>query len=519
MGIKMKFEINLNKSYLWIPVQVHGEKKEITLKIHDEKVMEFNVPIANDTAIDFYASISMEEFEGETLLLSGTDAIHFYNGIRLEDIPYHKEENTRPEIHFTANTGWINDPNGLVYENGVYHMYFQYNPFHVEWDNMSWGHAISKDLLHWTCKDTVMWPDEYGMMFSGCSLRNDRKMLGLPQEALLYYYSAAGGVTNWAKDKEFIQGIAFSTDHGNRLTKLKDVFIPTIEKENRDPKVFWHEKSKAYIMVLWLQEDEFAVLRSTDLREFTISQRLRLTDGFECPDLFDLQIVGEKETKWVFWCADGYYYIGDFDGYTFTCQFDKLASYANKMPYAAQTISGLDNRHVSIPWLRAKFEDKPYTGAMGIPREFALIRTKDGLRLQHNLCKEYLDARHLTRTTSCKEYIEVPKSQVPMEIEITWEGECTEDIEVKIGEEIIKVDYINRQLSYKEELSPLFNNSTGELLSIIIDGQIIEITTQNSTIYAVYELSEQILTDKIELCFKWSKKQFNINVYEIGMRN
>lgn len=519
MGVKMKFEINLDKSYLWIPVQVHGEKTGITFRIEDKKVMEFNIPIGNDAVIDFYASIPIEEFVGKTLVLSGTDTIHFYNEIRVENIPYHKEDVARPEIHFTANTGWINDPNGLVYRNGVYHMYFQYNPFHVEWDNMSWGHATSTDLLHWTCKDTVLWPDEYGMMFSGSGLKNNREMLGLPKDALLYYYSAAGGTTTWSKDRDFFQGIAYSIDNGNHLTKLKDVFIPTIEKENRDPKVFWHEKSQAYIMVLWLQEDEFAVLRSTDLMEFTISQRLRLTDAFECPDLFELQIIGEEETRWVFWCADGYYYIGDFDGYTFTCGSDKLVSYANKMPYAAQTISGLDNRHVSIPWIRARFEGKPYTGTMGIPREFSLIRSKDGLRLQHNLCKEYRDARRLTRSTSNQNYIEVAMTQIPIEIEITWEGECTNDFEVKIGEEIIKVDFTNRQLSYKEEISPLFSDSTGELLSIIIDGQIVEVTTQNSTIYAVYELPDQRLTGKIELCSIQSDKHFDLNIYEIEKGN
>lgn len=513
----MKYKINCDKSYLLIPVQVHGEQTEITFVMDNEKIMEFKIPIGNDTNIDFYASIPIDTFKGKTLQLSGTDAMHFYNGISQEDVPYQKEQVARPQIHFTANTGWINDPNGLVYQNGVYHMYFQYNPFHIEWENMSWGHATSTDLLHWKQEDTVLWPDEYGMMFSGCGLRNDKELLGLPKDALLYYYSAAGGATTWSKDREFVQGIAYSTDNGKRLTKMKDVNIPTIEKENRDPKVFWHEKSQAYIMVLWLQEDEFAVLRSIDLKEFTISQRLRLTDAFECPDLFELQVVGEEETKWVFWCADGYYYIGDFDGYTFTNHSDKLVSYANKLPYAAQTISGLDDRHVSIPWLRARFEGKPYTGAMGIPREFSLVRTEDGLRLQHNLCKEYKDARHLIDTTSLTDQIDIARSQVPMEIEITWEGECSDELVIKIGEEIIKVDFIGKQLCYKEETGSLFNGSTGELVSIIIDGDIVEVTAQDSTIYAVYELPEQINTGKIEVHSNTTKKQYKVNIYEIEM--
>ena len=513
----MKYKINCDKSYLWIPVQVHGEQTEITFEIDNEKVMEFKIPIGNDSNIDFYASIPIDNFKGRTFLLSGTDVMHFYNGISQADVPYQKEGVTRPQIHFTADTGWINDPNGLVYQDGVYHMYFQYNPFHVEWENMSWGHATSTDLIHWKQEDTVMWPDEYGMMFSGCGLRNDKELLDLPKDALLYYYSAAGDTSTWSKGREFVQGIAYSTDGGKHLTKLKDINIPTIEKENRDPKVFWHEKSQAYIMVMWLQEDEFAVLRSTNLKDFSISQRLRLTDAFECPDLFELQVVGEEETRWVFWCADGYYYVGDFDGYTFTNYSDKLVSYASKLPYAAQTISGLDNRHVSIPWLRARFEDKPYTGAMGIPREFSLLRTNDGLRLQHNLCKEYKDTRHLIETTYFTERIDITRSQVPMEIEITWEGECSDELVIKIGEQIIKVDFAGRKLCYQEETNVLFNGSTGELVSIIIDGELVEITTQNSTIYAVYELPEQIFTGKIEVCSNTSKKHYKVNLYETEM--
>ena len=118
----------------------------------------------------------------------------------------------------------MNDPNGLVYAEGVYHLYFQHNPFDVQWENMSWGHAVSRDLLHWEQKDDVLFPDETGTMFSGSGIVNDRKMLGLPEDALVFFYTAAGNNNKWSAGKQFTQRIAYSTDGGGRhsikLTKV-----------------------------------------------------------------------------------------------------------------------------------------------------------------------------------------------------------------------------------------------------------------------------------------------------------
>src|SRR5699024_2710544 len=110
-------------------------------------------------------------------------------------------EEPRPSVHFTAVHGWINDPNGLIYADGLFHYYFQYNPFDTEWQNMSWGHAVSRDLLHWRQEETVMSPDEDGPIFSGSAVENQQGLLGQPQEALLYFYTAAGGSSRWSAGK------------------------------------------------------------------------------------------------------------------------------------------------------------------------------------------------------------------------------------------------------------------------------------------------------------------------------
>jgi fructan beta-fructosidase len=277
-----------------------------------------------------------------------------------------------------------------VYQNGVYHLYFQYNPFDTEWDNMSWGHGVSEDLLHWEQKDTTLLPDEDGMIFSGCGVVNEFGLLGLPKDALLYFYSAAGDSNELSKGKEFVQKLAYSLDGGTTLIK-KQTILTTVCKENRDPKIFWHDKTKAYVMCLWLEKEEFAIFRSIDLEHWEISQRFVLEGGFECPDLFELTIEKNNastikdESKWVFWCADGFYYLGDFDGYEFHLDGTRKEAYGTKIPYAAQTISNIGSKVISIPWLRTKTIENLYTGCMGIPREFSLVAYKNELFLKQSL--------------------------------------------------------------------------------------------------------------------------------------
>lgn len=518
----MKKAIDINKPYLWVPIHTKGTKERLSFYIEGMKVLELMVPIQEGTEIDYYATIPVSKYLGKELEITGTEKKYFYETIQLEEAPYCIDVK-RPQIHFTANTGWINDPNGLVYHNGRYHLYFQYNPFDVEWENMSWGHAVSKDLLHWEQKDTVLWPDEHGTIFSGCGIKNEQGLLGLDKNAILYYYSAAGNANEWSKGKAFTQGIAYSLDGGMNLTKYEKTRIPTIEKENRDPKVFWHEESNAYIMVLWLQEDEFAILRSKDLEQFEISQRLRLEQAFECPDLFRLQVAGTEEFKWVFWCADGFYYVGEFDGYMFTNESGRLEAYASDVPYAAQTISGIEDRVVSIPWLRAKFTDQLYTGAMGIPREFFLINTEIGVRLQQLPCKEYFKAREVSRVIEGQEMkreglFEEFHNGV-MELELKFSAKEQGNISIVLGKEVLSIDLDNKIFCCMEKVRSYEKLNALENLSIIIDGQLVEFTGKNGIIYSVYELPECVEFNTIHIQTTDMQQLENVTIYKIEKRN
>lgn len=393
----MERKMKITQQYLYFPIC--AGKEERTLKIYLEqeeafrkKIHEIMVPVADTEAsaypCDYFAEIPVGAYLDKEILIRIDAPEAFMEQIKNEGRQELSKEH-RPQIHFTADTGWTNDPNGLILADGIYHLYFQYNPFNTSWENMSWGHAVSTDLLHWKQEDTVMFPDESGTMFSGCAITNEREMLGLPKDALLFFYTAAGGANKWSKGLEFTQKIAYSLDGGRTLTKMPIPCLPTIEKENRDPKVYWHEETQAYVMALFLEKNDFAIFRSKDLLHWEQSDRFTLEDAWECPDLLRLT-SDEGETCWFFWSADGFYYQGEFDGYKFRTQGKKQKAYINELPYAAQTYFGVADRVISIPWLRMKNDGRMFTGAYGIPVELTCKKAENGFILIQRPVRELM---------------------------------------------------------------------------------------------------------------------------------
>lgn len=389
----MEKRLAITEDYLYIPVCADKEDRRMEICLENEegfpeKLYEFIVPIdgTENFACDYYAEIPVKELKGKRVSIQAdmpaSYADRIYNG-RKREAP--RQE--KPLIHFAAHTGWTNDPNGLVYADGVYHLYFQYNPFGLVWNNMTWGHAVSRDLLHWNQEDSVLFPDESGVMFSGCGLTNERELLGLPRDALLFFYTAAGGGNEWSKDLEFTQRIAYSLDGGSTLVKCKSPCLPTLAKENRDPKVFWHEASKAYVMSLFMKDNDFAIFRSRDLMHWEQSDSFTLQDAWECPDLF-LLTSETGENCWFFWSADGFYYQGDFDGYRFHTDGVKHCAYINRIAYAAQTYAGIKDRVISVPWLRLPNDGRTFTGAYGIPVELSCKKTSKGFALLQKPVRE-----------------------------------------------------------------------------------------------------------------------------------
>ena len=491
----MEYKIKAEKVYMGIPIQAECPEEKLEIFLGNKKLYEFLVPVCADAEhvkYDYISYLRIDQYEGRELTLKGDFDASFFENICQSDSG-DREKLTRPMIHFTADRGWINDPNGLVYHNGMYHLYFQYNPMNTQWQNMSWGHAASSDLLHFKQLDTVMYPDESGAVYSGCGIVNEKGMLGLPEDALLFYYSAAGGINPWSEGTAFTQKIAYSTDEGTTLTKIPDPTIGVIRQDSRDPKVFWHEESSAYIMVLWIQGNEFGFFRSENLKDWKKTDSIILPEAWECPDLYRLDCEGEK--VWVFTSADGFYYIGEFDGYTFSTDGVQKKAYRTKLPYAAQSYSGVQDRVIAVPWLRTLNKGRLYTGMMGIPRELKLVKRGDEKILSMLPVREYEETKEKITEFNWNDgefSVEIREDAVA-EVELYPQAEgtftvCIYGQELTIG---------SREIRYGSETTTL--EEPLKEIHIIVDREVIEIHGNHGTENAYYETCSDQLHGKISM--------------------
>ncbi|HWQ91869.1 MAG TPA: glycoside hydrolase family 32 protein, partial [Clostridia bacterium] len=296
-------------------------------------------------------------------------------------------EPLRPQFHFTSRRGWLNDPNGLVFYKGEYHLFYQHNPYGWGWGNMHWGHAVSPDLVHWKELPIALYPDEHGTMFSGSAVVDWNNTAGFQsgsEKPLVAMFTAAG--------KPFTQGLAFSNDRGRTWTKYENnPVLPHIVAENRDPKVIWHAPEQKWVMALYLDESDYALFASKDLKRWEKLSDVRIPGDSECPEFFEMPVEGrEGETRWVFYGASGRHLVGKFDGTTFKPEGGPQELQRGNCWYASQTYSDIparDGRRILIPWGRMTAREvpfhqgMPFNQMMGLPVELTLRNTDDGLRL------------------------------------------------------------------------------------------------------------------------------------------
>lgn len=408
-----------------------------------------------------------------------------------------------PHHHFAPVYGWTNDPNGLVYHDGQYELYYQHNPKGVQWDNMSWGHAYTRDFLHWVDMPLAMEPDEMGMIFSGCAVMNRQGLLGLPTDAIIYYYTAAGGTTPESRGRQFEIVWAYSTDGGRTIVKTKQKVLDSPGKDNRDPAVFYHEPSKAWILVIWLADNDFGIYRSADMQHFTLSQRLTLPGGFECPDLYCLPVLNRQgqpagQSRWVFWNADNSYFVGSFDGYRFTQEQPKQYAFVGEkqsIAYAAQTWSDdPEGRRIVMAWLKTKTICDQTTGSMSFPRVLSLVETPEDPQDPGNgrtVCRLKMDLPHEIEEAwqSAGELsAQNPELSVP-DTTVETSFPCGKDLSLtyydKDGDELLNVRVTasqeKLQIRYAdgEETVPLSSFSSGKPagpVSLIYDRGIMELS-------------------------------------------
>ena len=387
--------LSVTGAYLAVPVWTNPDnwnKYCFTVSSGDRLIYTFRLPgetDKNSEPCDYHAYLPLEGLVGaDSEIEINTDAPYpVAEECHFTDRPiFEPGGDDGSELHYHAPYGSLNDPNGLIYHEGIWHMYHQHNPMDNSWGNMSWGHAVSDDLIHFHFQGDVLFPEKGGTMFSGCGIINTPGAFSLPEDTLLFYYTYAAEDEmsgDSADSRHFTQRIAFSQDGGSTLRKLEDWELPVIASENRDPKIFYHNASGSYVMVLYLTGNRFAVFRSGNLTDWEKTQEMNYPPMWECPDLLEL-----TEDKWAFMSADGYYYIGSFDGFCFSPETPMRSLYANGIPYAAQSFSGVSGRIISTAWLRTENHGENWHGMMSIPRELTLGKDEDGYYIRQSFVRE-----------------------------------------------------------------------------------------------------------------------------------
>ncbi len=526
----MKKKITVNKNYLLLPVRVEEETKEVSIWSGEEKIFELTVPIKRDENIygfHYYAAVPIGKWKSGQITIEGDVPESFMEAIAQSDSAP-ENISKRPVIHFTPNTGWLNDPNGLIFHEGIYHLFFQHNPFDTRWENMSWGHALSRDLLHWEQKDDVLFPDEDGTMFSGCGIVNEQGKLGLEKDTEIFFYTCAGDTSKWSRDKKFVQKIAYSTDHGMTFVKKEGCVLEHIADENRDPKVYWHENRRLYYMVLYLEENDYAIFHSADLEKWVMVQRLTLPHTIECPDFREVPVEGGG-SKWMFWGADGHYFLGDFDGERFETDGVCHKAYETMLPYAAQTFWGC-GRVIMIPWMRTDNKGKIYRSMMGIPRQLSLVEKDGDYILRQKLVDEFDTCKEKAfdqcfEEDGCGKDVDAQivyeqKDEAAVEVKLTLEKNadfvvnlygtvCTYETEkgvlkiagvAKRGDAVKKAAevYDKEELSCKDaDVRCLKVGKELKEISFLSDGELLEITAKEGLVCGAYETDIDVKKGKI----------------------
>jgi fructan beta-fructosidase len=405
-------EFTVDKRYLIWPVAA-GSRDKLRFFMNldgEEKPFCFS-DIAITDRPDFWTFTDLGNHQGRKLTVKGQIprrlAAAWKRVVPSDTYPGEKElyqEPLRPQYHFTSRRGWLNDPNGLVYQNGVWHLFYQHNPYNHGWDNMHWGHATSRDLLSWTEHPDALYPDAEGYMYSGSGFVVPKGSSGLPikgDNALVLAYTAEG-TRNYLPGKKTEQGLAISPDGGKTFVKFSgNPVLPHIAGENRDPKILWHGPTRRWVMVLYIDGPEYGIFTSEDLVKWKRTDTYQIPGDSECPDLFALPVNGNPaEVRWVLWGANGKYLVGKFDGEKFSQEGGVRRHYFGAA-YAGQSYDNApEGRRVHFGWMRdggPGLKGAPFNLQMTLPMDFTLRGEGEGIRLHAEPSRETLTLRTETK--------------------------------------------------------------------------------------------------------------------------
>lgn len=413
-------EYYIEKQYLNFPVDMQQGRQKVHFLLNQDTLTYSVIRIA-DKEPDYWVFKDVSAYIGKKLTLifsenvSGIEKIYQSDKFAGQDSLY--KETNRPQYHFSSRRGWNNDPNGLVYHDGQYHLFYQHNPYETHWENMHWGHAVSRDLLHWQELNDALYPDELGTMFSGSAVIDKKNSAGWGKNTLVAFYTAAG--------KEMTQNVAYSTDGGRTFIKYKG---NPILGPDRDPKVFWYEPTQTWVMVLY-EDNFFTIYNSKNLKKWIFKSQIK--GFFECPELFELAVDGNKNNKkWVIYGASGTYMIGTFNGETFTPEQGKYF-YSWGSQYAAQTYNNTpDGRRIQIGWGRIEHSGMPFNQMMLFPCELSLRTTSDGIRM---FCEPVSEIEKLYGKTYRWQNLKTEEANIKLRVIETELLHVKMDVEIEHG--------------------------------------------------------------------------------------
>lgn len=402
--------VTADGKYLLLPVQESNDEATVNVLVDGKTDKTLSVRLAK-SKVDYTVPLKIEDYKGKKVLLNvvtsqGRSSVReakddaCWHNISVSDtFDTSNREKFRPAYHHTPLYGWMNDPNGMFYKDGEWHLCYQWNPYGSKWQNLSWGHSVSRDMIHWEHRpDAVIEPDGLGMIFSGSSAVDRSGSAGFGKDAVVALYTSAAASQ--------IQSLAWSDDNGETFTKYDGNPVLTLDSEARDPNMFWDSERNVWIMVLAHALDhEMLIFSSPDMKEWTLESSfgrgLGAQDGvWECPDLFELPVKGESGKKWVLLCnlnpggpfggSATQYFIGDFDGKTFTSDTDDAGRVPTKWldygkdHYATVSFSDApDGRRTVIGWM-SNWQYAPevptmqFRSANTLPREMGIFRAPDG---------------------------------------------------------------------------------------------------------------------------------------------
>ena len=394
-------QINTNQRYLLLPVEEVMPDVRVSMIVNNKEVNVADVRLAVNR-VDYFVPLDLSAYAGKNILLKfklgSNDPIRgklsavCCKEMKLSDtFDTGNREKFRPTYHFSPLYGWMNDPNGMVYKDGEYHLFYQYNPYGSKWGNMSWGHAISQDLVNWKHLPVAIAPDALGTIFSGSAVVDFDNTAGFGAGAIIAIYTQNS-------DRQ-VQSIAYSTDNGRTFTKYENNPVLTSDaRDFRDPKVFWYESTKRWIMVLAVGQ-EMQIFSSPNLKDWTFESRFGEGQGahggvWECPDLFELPVEGTNDKKWVLLCnlnpggpfggSATQYFVGSFNGKEFVNESPSKTKWMDwgKDHYATVTWSNAPaGRAIALAWMSnwQYANDVPtrqYRSANSVPRDLSLYTSE-----------------------------------------------------------------------------------------------------------------------------------------------